>query len=516
MPLRSGVSHSKKGSRKEVVRRASTSSSSTLLSTASAPKSTTAMTTASAPKDRLSGSLPATKAPAAKTKLIMTSKKTPSVFEFLEKNGKTDNNGFMSQDDMSSSGSESDAESQLTAPSTTMSTRPSPPVYQQPKDAGKPIQTSPLVSKQAQAPVARSRPSMTVDTSKVITGMQFVNKVAGDRRISMAGSFTPTPSPTETSNPMEKKSYEISTSEKFYTSSEDASDTHRPPLPPSPPKSPEGRPRRSHHRSRRHSKTMQVSSGYGFLSSHLVSSTAKNSNTQLQIPPLYRKFEALNHRVLLHLQDEIAEMEEDIQTLDEYDEMHRVATAQQEGTKPLPASRRMDEAQVYSSLHNRRVELMNTLIHKTEQYNNALSAFSKVLQTLPPASEEDITTYRTWMEKTNPVALVETRFLNHDEDLVSLTGSAARLDLVRSQLTTPPIYATIIAASTAILLPLLAFSMIHEFFGRLVVVTVICGSVSAIAATYAPGGDQLVESRDGWLCAALYFSFMTLAAMFIP
>jgi hypothetical protein len=36
----------------------------------------------------------------------------------------------------------------------------------------------------------------------------------------------------------------------------------------------------------------------------------------------------------------------------------------------LPASRRMDaQAQVYSSLHYRRVEVMGALVHKTEQYS---------------------------------------------------------------------------------------------------------------------------------------------------
>jgi hypothetical protein len=63
-------------------------------------------------------------------------------------------------------------------------------------------------------------------------------------------------------------------------------------------------------------------------------------------------------------------MEEDLHTLDEYEEMHRIGTAEQEGTKPLPASRRRDsQAQVYSSLHYRRMDLMGALIQKTEQYS---------------------------------------------------------------------------------------------------------------------------------------------------
>jgi len=204
-------------------------------------------------------------------------------------------------------------------------------------------------------------------------------------------------------------------------------------------------------------------------------------------------------------------MEEDLHMLDEYEEMHRLDIAEQEGAKPLPASRRRDaQSQAYSSLHYRRMDLMSALIQKTEQYNNALSAYSKVLQTLPRASEQDITGYRTWMRDNKPVAGVETRFLIHDADLVSLTPRLA------ASTAAAPVYIAIIIASGALLLPLLAFSLIAEFSGRLVVVTVVGGAAAAIAANYSAGIDTLVDSRDGWRCATIYFGFMAIAAMFIP
>lgn len=251
-----------------------------------------------------------------------------------------------------------------------------------------------------------------------------------------------------------------------------------------------------------------MSSGYGLVASHLTRSATQE---KAGFPPLYRRFESVNHRVLLHLQDEISQMEEELQTLDEYEEMHRVATAEQEGTKPVPASRRMEvQSQAYSSLHYRRMDLMAALTHKTEQYNNALSAYSKVLQTLPRASEDDVQNYRSWMKEHNPIAAAETRFLDQDADLVSLTPRLA------ASAAAAPVYMAIVIASGAILLPLLAFSMIAEFSGRLVVVTVVGGAAAAIAANYSAGIDTLVDSRDGWRCATLYFGFMTVAAMFIP
>jgi hypothetical protein len=123
-----------------------------------------------------------------------------------------------------------------------------------------------------------------------------------------------------------------------------------------------------------------------------------------------------------------------------------------------------------------------------------------VLQTLPPASEKDIDGYRGWMKKRHPIASVETRFLDHRADLVSLTPRLA------ASAAAAPVYVAIIIASGALLLPLLAFSMIAEFSGRLVVVTVVGGAAAAIAANYSAGVDTLVDSRDGWRCATMYDS----------
>lgn len=109
------------------------------------------------------------------------------------------------------------------------------------------------------------------------------------------------------------------------------------------------------------------------VSSHLTHSAKEE---KAGFPPLFRRFGSVNHRVLLYLQDEISQMEEDLQALDEYEEMHRVANAEKEGTKPMPASRRLDvQSQAYSSLHYRRMELMGALTQKTEQYSMSLEYF---------------------------------------------------------------------------------------------------------------------------------------------
>ncbi|KAJ5341412.1 hypothetical protein N7541_010536 [Penicillium brevicompactum] len=431
-------------------------------------------------------------------------KQSPNVFEFLDENDESSSASSDSSDSSDSSESESDQEpeprpkqapkiqsptpkAKTVSPGVLASTGNAPlkRATQPPAAAPK----GPTESRKAPAPVPQ--PS-SPETQLVTRKRQSATK--------------PSPISTASTSPSSHKGQlELSRPPTYHGPREAA--IHRPPLPPSPPRSPEEGLHCTSPRKRRDS--AQSASGYGLLASQLTTSSEEKDG----LPPLYRRFESINHRVLLHLQDEISQMEEDLQTLDEYEEMHRFSTAEQEGTKPLPASRRRDsQAQVYSSLHYRRMDLMSALVVKTEQYNSALCAYSKVLQTLPAAPEPDITKYRTWMKRQHPIASIESKFLDHRTDLVSLTRTASNAQ----PSVAAPVYVAIIIASGALLLPLLAFNMIAEFSGRLVVVTVMGGAAAAIAANYSAGVDSLVDSRDGWRCATIYFGFMTLAAMFIP
>lgn len=116
---------------------------------------------------------------------------------------------------------------------------------------------------------------------------------------------------------------------------------------------------------------------------------------------------------------------------------------------------------------------------------------------MPRASEQDAETYRTWIKEHNPIAAVETRFLDHAQDLISLAPRSISSPYNSS------VYSAIIIASAAILLPLLSFAMISEFSGRLLIVAVVGGAAAAIASNYSTGAEQLVASQDGWRSASL-------------
>ena len=108
--------------------------------------------------------------------------------------------------------------------------------------------------------------------------------------------------------------------------------------------------------------TEELPSGYDLLASLLCTSQNPSRNS---LPPLYRRFERLNHRILLQLQDEIAEMEEDLQHMDRVDACERAARQ----SRTAPASRRLDWQWRGNELHARRLELLGRIYLKVEQYS---------------------------------------------------------------------------------------------------------------------------------------------------
>ena len=100
--------------------------------------------------------------------------------------------------------------------------------------------------------------------------------------------------------------------------------------------------------------------GYNLLASNI------DSNDPAFLKPIYRKFEMLNNRMLLYLQDEIAEMEDQLKELDDLI-AHEVQSSGQR-----PASRRT-EAKFPSQLQWHRMELLGRSFAKVEQYSESIS-----------------------------------------------------------------------------------------------------------------------------------------------
>lgn len=103
--------------------------------------------------------------------------------------------------------------------------------------------------------------------------------------------------------------------------------------------------------------------GYELLAHKL--SELKKGRKDDSVVPAYRKFEQLNHRVLLHLQDEISELEEQLRQIDQ--EIAEASPGAQTGHRH-PASRRGD-TQFGNDLHRQRLDVLGRVFLKLEQYS---------------------------------------------------------------------------------------------------------------------------------------------------
>lgn len=296
-------------------------------------------------------------------------RKLPNVFEFLEDDG--DEN----EDKTNNAALSPSRASHFSEP-----TRTKPTTQRTSSSAITPIATTPNASfhvkrgvSQREASPGRSssvasgesaefQPATPPDVSPAAVHIGLAKEHASNQKLHLAGAYSPTDS---LGSPFPgDQAFDLSVPESYYTSSREKPAQCDPPAPSQ--ENAKGSPNSKSGKTKKNKLSTRLTSGYEYLATKLTPSM----NGERTVPPLYRKFESVNHRVLLHLQDEISQMEEDLDILDKYEEMHRVASAKQEGTKPPAASRRMEaQAQSYSALHYKRMDLLGKLILKTEQYS---------------------------------------------------------------------------------------------------------------------------------------------------
>jgi len=123
-------------------------------------------------------------------------------------------------------------------------------------------------------------------------------------------------------------------------------------------------PNQSLHFSSGEQTTALVRHGYDLLASSLSACrpTTKHGNNSLI--PIYRRFEALDHRVLLFLQDELSELEEQLQGLDAW----MAKLSKEEDRELIPASRRT-EVRYGGQAYMQRTELLGRIFVKNNQYS---------------------------------------------------------------------------------------------------------------------------------------------------
>ena len=270
--------------------------------------------------------------------------------------------------------------------------------------------------------------------------------------------------------------------------------------------------------------------GYASLASALSPSSQTPANPasaifqpEQTLPPLYRRFASLNHRLLLHLQDELSELEEELAYLDGLDTAQRTHASSAPGRLVIrPASRR-EAALTGSELEWRRGDVMGRISAKLHLYNETLASFQKT-EALAKAKEEDIEQYGEYLATKRPLIEAESNFIDHVEDLVSLapkrlhshanneSGGTMRLTARPQRRLTATAHNTDeqvhikhtirkgheirqqheqtlwLSALISILLPILVFHIIPDFMGRMVVALLIgLGIVGLLVQTGATG-----------------------------
>ncbi|KAK5115688.1 hypothetical protein LTR62_000777 [Meristemomyces frigidus] len=247
--------------------------------------------------------------------------------------------------------------------------------------------------------------------------------------------------------------------------------------------------------------TQKTYTGYEQLAQEL-------SAVDSSVTPLYRKFDYLNHRILLHLQDELAELEEHLRTLDEI--LAQMEPASPEG-KRLPASRR---AETYSGseIHHQRTHLLGRIFIKTEQYNRAMSSYTSMAKNSVSAESEQVESYRLWMKNHTPIHESESCFLHHPEDLVA--PGTPSLSSSPKLTTTHATTASLPFLPLALMLPFLLFSLIPSLTGRLAVTALIGAGIFIVAGTTRI--REVLSLRNCAVCAAVYFLVMGAVAGCVP
>lgn len=221
----------------------------------------------------------------------------------------------------------------------------------------------------------------------------------------------------------------------------------------------------------------------------LANKASANGNSALR--PLYRKFETLNNRVLLHLQDEISKLETQLHQLD------NALSGLGESSKDDARSTK-DGPSMSIGLEWQRKELVSRIGAMLDQYSRSyspdawattndhtdrtLSSYSSICRHLDPVAAAEITAYKDWMDGHPPSSETESAFMRHEQDLITVPEKrkASLLESERSAITT----------GSAMLMTIIAFRTIPELSSRLLVATII-----SLAMSYSGSASLTMDAQ---------------------
>lgn len=102
----------------------------------------------------------------------------------------------------------------------------------------------------------------------------------------------------------------------------------------------------------------------------------------------------------------------------------------------------------------------------TDPADRALTSYSNLVKSLDPASQTDITTYRSWIAAHTPIDERESAFLEKDSDLL---GLSPQLSTKKGSRTGTALETPIVLVAFALLSTIVVFKVVPQILGRLVI-----------------------------------------------
>ena len=235
----------------------------------------------------------------------------------------------------------------------------------------------------------------------------------------------------------------------------------------------------------------------------LASEVSQASASSEHNPPqLYRKFAELNHRIALHLQSEIAQLEKELKRLDKRLETNPDECRELEFHRTDTLGRIFAKINQYSE--SPRCLRNSSIVNIMESADQTLTSFDNLDRVSKDASGADIKSYRALVSQRPGIPSRELGFLDSRSDLVSL-ASREPVDsrANRSLIFGPP---------AAILLAFLAFSGLPGLISRFILLILL--STVGYSVLYQPGeglGSSL-SPQERRVCFILYLGVLVVMA----
>ena len=197
------------------------------------------------------------------------------------------------------------------------------------------------------------------------------------------------------------------------------------------------------------------------------------TNADGTLKPIYRKFETLQASILLHLQQEIADLEAQLNELEA-----TIAREERQIARGSPASPRLSDSRYPTLLHQRRAELLSICTVKMNVYSEfvrsfgfcsvlmdlsidqTLSSHASLAQTTSPSTHQDVKVYRKWLKQKGGIHS-EVSIQQHRSDFITM--NPARQNISLSNLEYSPS-----TMALTVLIHIMVFKFVPQILARLV------------------------------------------------